>query len=122
MPLAPSGLRINHQEKLQPGPPPRIETVSAGDASACVAEQSRCELQRQEMAMSVPVNTQRLIREMARRGWNGRDLARAAGISGPTVTMALAGRPIAPATLKRIALALLAAPPVEGIDSLLLGD
>jgi transcriptional regulator with XRE-family HTH domain len=74
------------------------------------------------MAMSVPINTERLMREMARRGWSRRDLARAAGISAPTVTMALAGRPVAPVTLKRIALALLAAKPVEGIDSLLLGD
>ncbi len=72
--------------------------------------------------MSLPINTDRLMREMARRGWSRGDLARAAGISAPTVTMALAGRPISPATLKRIAMALLAAEPVEGIDHLLLGD
>jgi transcriptional regulator with XRE-family HTH domain len=70
--------------------------------------------------MSVPINTERLMREMARRGWGRADLARAAGISAPTVTLALAGRPVAPSTLKHIAQALLAAKPIEGIDTLLL--
>lgn len=72
--------------------------------------------------MSVPINTERLMREMARRGWGRGDLARAARISAPTVTMALSGRPVSLYTLKQIALALAANPPLEGIDSLLLGD
>ena len=72
--------------------------------------------------MSVLINTEQLMREMARRGWSRGDLARAASISAPTVTMALAGRPVSPHTLKQIAIALAAAPPLEGVDSLLIGD
>jgi transcriptional regulator with XRE-family HTH domain len=72
--------------------------------------------------MSVTINTDRLLREMARRGWSRADLARAAGISAPTVTMALAGRPVAARTLRQIGLALAKAEPITGIDSLLLGD
>jgi transcriptional regulator with XRE-family HTH domain len=72
--------------------------------------------------MSVPINAERLMHEMARRGWSRGDLARAAGISAPTVTMSLSGRPVSLHTLKQIALALAATPPLEGIDSLLLGD
>jgi transcriptional regulator with XRE-family HTH domain len=56
---------------------------------------------------------------MARRGWSHADLAKAANVSGPTVTAALAGHPVAPRTLKRIAEALLSEPPIEGIDGLL---
>lgn len=35
----------------------------------------------------------RLRRELARQCWTATDLARAAGVSVPTVTAALAGRP-----------------------------
>jgi DNA-binding Xre family transcriptional regulator len=87
-----------------------------------VLSRAGCDVQRQGTAMSVPINTERLMREMARRGWSRADLARAAGISAPTVTLALSGRPISPHTLKRIALALAAATPLDGVDSLLLGD
>jgi lambda repressor-like predicted transcriptional regulator len=72
--------------------------------------------------MSVPINTERLMHEMARRGWSRGDLARAAGISAATVTMALSRRPVSPQTVKRIAIALAATPPLDGIDSLLLGE
>jgi DNA-binding Xre family transcriptional regulator len=57
--------------------------------------------------------------ELARRGWAHTDLARAAGISPPTVSAAVAGRPVAPSTLRKIADALASTPVVEGIDVLL---
>lgn len=69
--------------------------------------------------MGIVLSSARLEREMARRGWSHADLAKAANVSGPTVTAALAGHPVAPRTLKRIAEALLSEPPIEGIDGLL---
>ncbi len=56
--------------------------------------------------MSVVVATGRLRHELALRGWGNSDLARVAGISAPTVTAALAGKPIAPGTFRKIAIAL----------------
>jgi S-DNA-T family DNA segregation ATPase FtsK/SpoIIIE len=47
------------------------------------------------------------------------DLARAARVSAPTVTAALSGRPVAPRTLMRIAVALADTPPVAGVDDIL---
>jgi transcriptional regulator with XRE-family HTH domain len=61
----------------------------------------------------------RLDRELARRGWNATDLAKASGISVGTVSGARRGRPVSNATLSKIADALRAAPVVEGIDVLL---
>jgi transcriptional regulator with XRE-family HTH domain len=72
--------------------------------------------------MSVVLDVNALGRELARRGWNLRDLARAAGISAPTASAARAGRPISPASLRLIVRALLATPPLEGVDSLLAGN
>ena len=69
--------------------------------------------------MSVVVSTDRLRHEMARRGWDGSALARAARISAATVSTALAGRPISAKSLSLIAAALAAAPAVESIDVLL---
>ncbi|MHB8313922.1 MAG: hypothetical protein ACYDD0_11610 [Candidatus Dormibacteria bacterium] len=65
--------------------------------------------------------TERLRLEIARRGWGNADLARAAKVSAPTITAALAGRPVAPRTVLRIAIALAETPPVTGVDSILLG-
>jgi transcriptional regulator with XRE-family HTH domain len=61
----------------------------------------------------------RLDRELARRGWNATDLAKASGISVGTVSSARRGRPVSNATLSKIADALRAAPVVEGVDLLL---
>jgi transcriptional regulator with XRE-family HTH domain len=61
----------------------------------------------------------RLERELARRGWNATDLAKASGISVATISAARHGRPVANATLSKIADALLKAPVVPGIDDLL---
>jgi transcriptional regulator with XRE-family HTH domain len=69
--------------------------------------------------MGIVICSARLRLELARRGWGHRDLARAAGISPPTVSAAIAGRPVAPRTLKRIAEALATVAPVDGVDQLL---
>lgn len=69
--------------------------------------------------MSVILAADRLRFEIARRGWNNVDLARAAGVSAATVTTATAGRPVSPNTLRKIAVALAAAPPVSGVDEIL---
>lgn len=61
----------------------------------------------------------RLDRELARRGWNATDLAKASGISGGTISAARRGRPVSNATLCKIADALRTAPIVQGVDSLL---
>ena len=47
------------------------------------------------------------------------DLARAAHVSALTIAAALAGRPISPSTVRKIAMALDAAPPVPGVDGIL---
>ncbi|MGH7744682.1 MAG: helix-turn-helix domain-containing protein, partial [Candidatus Dormibacteria bacterium] len=69
--------------------------------------------------VGVSISSPRLRLELARRGWTHCDLARSAGISAPTVSAAIAGRPLAPGTVRRIAQALSMAPIVEGIDALL---
>ena len=69
--------------------------------------------------MSVVVLAQRLRQEMARRGWSSSDLARHARLANATVSAALAGRPIAPASLAQIAKALSEAPVIDAIDDLL---
>ncbi|MGH7641584.1 MAG: hypothetical protein ACRENX_00955 [Candidatus Dormibacteria bacterium] len=69
--------------------------------------------------MSVVLARDRLRLELARRGWAGVDLARAARLSAPTISAALAGKPVAARTLRRIAMALSDAPPVAGVDAIL---
>lgn len=71
--------------------------------------------------MSVILRAEILSREVARRGWNLADLAHAAGVSSATVTAARAGRPVSPKSLRSIAAALASAPPLDGVDELLLG-
>jgi transcriptional regulator with XRE-family HTH domain len=61
----------------------------------------------------------RLDRELARRGWNATDLAKASGISVGTISAARRGRPVSNATLSKIAEALRGAPVIEGVDLLL---
>ena len=61
----------------------------------------------------------RLDRELARRGWNATELAKASGISVGTISAARRGRPVSNATLSKIAEALRGAPIVEGVDLLL---
>jgi transcriptional regulator with XRE-family HTH domain len=72
--------------------------------------------------VGVILRTDTLLHEVARRGWNLSDLAREAGISAATVTAARSGRPVSPESVRRIADALNATPPVAGVDRLLLGD
>jgi transcriptional regulator with XRE-family HTH domain len=61
----------------------------------------------------------RLDRELARRGWNATDLAKASHVSVGTISAARRGRAVSNATLGKIAEALRAAPVVGGIDVLL---
>lgn len=69
--------------------------------------------------MSVTVQAARLRAEMERRGLTARGLARAAGLSAPTVCTALSGRPIATRSLHLIAETLTRIPPNELSDVLL---
>jgi len=65
-------------------------------------------------------NTEALDREIARRDWTSRDLARAAGLWEATISTARSGKRISPQTLRMIAVALTKAAPVSAIGSLLL--
>jgi len=60
-----------------------------------------------------------LEREMALRGWSAMDLARAAGVSGGTITAARGTKRLSPKAVRLIARGLASAPPVDGIDRLL---
>jgi transcriptional regulator with XRE-family HTH domain len=69
--------------------------------------------------MSIRIDSARLDRELARRGWSAKDLAKAAGCSPSTISGLRRGRQVNNDTLRKIAAALDAAPIVPGIDSLL---
>jgi transcriptional regulator with XRE-family HTH domain len=69
--------------------------------------------------MGVRISPERLDRELARRGWNATELAKASGCSPSTISGALRGRRVNNETLRKIADALLNAPVVPGVDSLL---
>ena len=69
--------------------------------------------------MTSRIHPARLERELARRGWNATDLATASGVSVATISAARHGRPVANATLCKIADALLKAPVIRGVDDLL---
>jgi len=69
---------------------------------------------------SVSINANRLRQELARRGLSSRELARHAKLSVLTVRSALAGRRIAPASLKQIAESLERIPVLAVADDLLL--
>jgi transcriptional regulator with XRE-family HTH domain len=64
------------------------------------------------------VHAERLRFELARRGWDGCDLATAAGLSAATVSAAIQGRPLSTATVRKMVLALSRAPVLPGIDDL----
>lgn len=68
--------------------------------------------------MSVRLDASRLRHERDRRAWTNSELAAAAGVSNPTVTAALAGRPVSPRTLRLLARALAACPAVEDVEAL----
>lgn len=69
--------------------------------------------------MGVRISPSRIDRELARRGWSATDLARASGCSPSTISGARRGRVVTNETLRKIADALLNAPLVPGVDSLL---
>ena len=69
--------------------------------------------------MSVRLDASRLRHERDRRAWTNAELAAAAGVSNPTVTAALAGRPVAPRTLRLLAREFAACPAVEDVEALL---
>jgi transcriptional regulator with XRE-family HTH domain len=72
--------------------------------------------------MSVSINASELRREMARRGWDAIDLARAARLSPATVSAALAGKPISAKSVALIAQAIIRAPTNELLDRLVTAD
>ena len=69
--------------------------------------------------MGARINPARLDRELARRGWSATDLAKASGCSPSTISGARRGRKVTHDTLRKICEALLKAPVVPGVDSLL---
>jgi DNA-binding Xre family transcriptional regulator len=69
--------------------------------------------------MGARINPARLDRELARRGWSATDLANASGCSPSTISGARRGRKVTHDTLRKICEALLTAPVVPGVDSLL---
>lgn len=69
--------------------------------------------------MNVQINSDRLRIETLARGWNMTQLAERAGVSRATVTAAFRGEAISTHSLKRIAGALAAKPPMSGIDGLI---
>jgi transcriptional regulator with XRE-family HTH domain len=69
--------------------------------------------------MSVVLSANRAQLEATRRGWSLTDLAREAGLSIPTVSAALNGRPVSVRTLRLIASAFAQAPVLQGADDLL---
>jgi lambda repressor-like predicted transcriptional regulator len=70
--------------------------------------------------MGIVINHVVLRRELARRGWNASELARAARLSHATVSAACAARPVSPTSVKLIADALARAPVLANVDSLIL--
>ena len=71
------------------------------------------------MSRGYPLPAGKLDRARARRGWSVTELAEKSGLGIGTVSRALAGRPVAPATLMRIARALTVYPPIPELVKLL---
>ena len=69
--------------------------------------------------MTIRLDPERLERELARRGWNATDLAKASGCSAATISGVRNGKAITSSTARKIAAALREAPVVPGIDELL---
>jgi transcriptional regulator with XRE-family HTH domain len=74
---------------------------------------------RQSRTAGIVVDVERLRRELALRTWSASDLAEIAGVSRPSVTNALQARPIKPATLRKIIIALNASTAIDGADRIL---
>ena len=70
--------------------------------------------------MRTHLDTVRFDRELARRGLDGRRLARLAHVSEATIGRARTGRAVDVRTLQRVAHALLQVPPIAGAEDLLL--
>ncbi len=109
--------RAGRQERPSPGLE-RRSWATAGQSWR--ARRAAHEPPPRRLVMSVVLSTERLPLELARRGWGKADLARAARVSAPTIGAAVAGRPVAPGTRRRIATALADTPPVAGVDDILL--
>ncbi len=69
--------------------------------------------------MGIIVNGYALRQALAERGLHPGELAARAGVSGPTLSHALAGRPLAPCTVRRLLTALAGIPPLPGADYLI---
>ncbi len=72
--------------------------------------------------MSISVNPDLLRLEMARRGWDAIDLARASRLSAATVSTALSGKAVSAHSVHEIAKALARTPVVDFIDKLVSRD
>ncbi len=66
--------------------------------------------------MSVTLDSERLRRELVRRGWNANELAHAARLSNATISAACRGRAISPTSVRLIVKALMSEPPLPDID------
>ncbi len=69
--------------------------------------------------VGIIMNVERLRHEMALRAWSASRLADRCGISRPSVTNALKGRPLKPATLRKIIRAIDSTDALRGADKLL---
>jgi transcriptional regulator with XRE-family HTH domain len=72
--------------------------------------------------MSVSINSGQLRLEMALRGWDAVDLARASRLSAATVSIALAGKPISAKSVSLIAKAITNTPADDVINRLVRRD
>ena len=72
--------------------------------------------------MGLQFDRAELRRQMALRGLSGSDLAELGGISAASVSHALAGRPVSPATFRKICSALSARPELAAGVALLSGE
>jgi hypothetical protein len=72
--------------------------------------------------MSFSLNAEQLRLEMALRGWDAVDLARASRLSTATVSTALAGKPIAAKSVAQIATAITQTPANDVINRLVRRD
>jgi transcriptional regulator with XRE-family HTH domain len=66
--------------------------------------------------MSATLDSERLRRELVRRGWNANELAQAARLSNATISAACRGRAISPTSVRLIVKALMSQPPLADID------
>jgi lambda repressor-like predicted transcriptional regulator len=67
---------------------------------------------------SLPISPEKLRRAMQARGISARVLSKKAGLSEATISHAMAGRQLAPDTVKKIADVLARIPPLVSVDEL----